>query len=115
MIRIRHRPGQAVAIALLSALVTTCAAFAPLYDRAMQQALVDIDLARSTVVVTGLEVTSTAVPASSFGPRGRARPLDTDALLAMVPDRLRASYHEPVRGFSAEAARTPGQAWDPAG
>ncbi len=49
MVRFRHRPGQALAIVLLSALVTACAAFAPLYDRAMQQALVDLDLARSTV------------------------------------------------------------------
>lgn len=116
VVRIRHRPGQAVAIALLSALVTTCAAFAPLYDRAMQQALVDIDLARSTVAVTGLQLTSKAVaPTTSFGPRGRARPLATGDLLAMVPDRLRSSYREPVRGYSADVARAPGQSWDPAG
>ena len=112
VVRIRHRPGQAVAIALLSALVTTCAAFAPLYDRAMQQALVDIDLARSTVAVTGLQLTSTAIPASTFGPPGRVRPLDTGDLLAMVPDRLRASYGEPVRGFSADAVKAPGQPWE---
>ena len=38
---IRYRRLQALSIALLAALITTCAVFAPLYDRATQQALVD--------------------------------------------------------------------------
>ena len=45
--RLRYRPFQAVAIATLAALVTACAAFAPLYGRAMQQALTDLAVDRT--------------------------------------------------------------------
>ena len=34
----RYRPFEAVVVALLAALVTTCAVVAPLHERAMQQA-----------------------------------------------------------------------------
>src|SRR5688500_5179631 len=43
-----HRRGQALALVAVSALITACTAFAPLYDRAMQQALVDTLLANAS-------------------------------------------------------------------
>ena len=36
-----HRRGQALAFVAVAALITACTAFAPVYDRVMQQALVD--------------------------------------------------------------------------
>lgn len=36
---IRYRRAQAVGLALLSALITACAVFAPLYDSYLEQAL----------------------------------------------------------------------------
>ncbi|MFE7226735.1 FtsX-like permease family protein [Nocardioides sp. NPDC057577] len=45
---LRHRWGQALVIASLSALIAACAMFAPLYDRAMQQAAVGVTLARAS-------------------------------------------------------------------
>ncbi len=43
-----HRRGQALALVAISALVTACTAFAPVYDRVMQQGLVDTLLAQAT-------------------------------------------------------------------
>ena len=43
-----HRRGQTLALVAVSALVTACTAFAPVYDRAMQQALVDTLLAQAS-------------------------------------------------------------------
>ncbi|MEO5665185.1 MAG: hypothetical protein ABIR39_18120, partial [Nocardioides sp.] len=42
-----HRRGQTFALVAVSALITACTAFAPVYDRAMQQALVDTLLAQA--------------------------------------------------------------------
>ena len=36
---VRHRRGQSVALVLVSALVTTCAVFAPLFVRTLEQGL----------------------------------------------------------------------------
>ena len=43
-----HRRGQTLALVAVSALITACTAFAPIYDRAMQQALVDTLLANAS-------------------------------------------------------------------
>ena len=51
--RLRYRPFQAVAIVTLAALITACAAFAPMYDRAMRQSLTDISIARTAPAVAG--------------------------------------------------------------
>ena len=57
----RHRRGQALALVAISALVTACTTFAPVYDRAMQQSLVDTLLAQATPA----EATVTLVSESS--------------------------------------------------
>ena len=54
----RHRRGQAVALVAISALITACTVFAPVYDRAMQQALVDTLLAHATPAEATVTVVS---------------------------------------------------------
>ena len=88
--RWRYRPLQAAAVAALAALITACAAFAPLYYRAMQQALTEITLDNASRASTRASSSpSSAAEASSFdaGPcapvrrtsreRARRRPAPT--------------------------------------
>lgn len=56
MSAMRYRLGQAVVISLLSTLITTCAVFAPLYDRAMQQAAAAVTLGNATSVERDLQI-----------------------------------------------------------
>ncbi|MET8522119.1 FtsX-like permease family protein [Nocardioides sp. NPDC004968] len=89
---LRFRAGQVVVIALLSALVTACAAFAPLYDRAMQQAAVSVILEDAPSAVRDLQI---------YGPdAGWSLRTAPDDLLGLIPgaDHL---FQKPVRGNSA--------------
>lgn len=90
---LRFRAGQVVVIALLSALVTACAAFAPLYDRAMQQAAVAVTLEDAPSAVRDLQI---------YGPDATWSQLRTspDELLGLIPeaDHL---FQKSVRGNSA--------------
>ena len=61
-----HRRGQTLALVAVSALITACTAFAPVYDRAMQQALVDTLLAHASTAEKTVTVQSEA-----DGRRGR--------------------------------------------
>lgn len=56
MSAMRYRLGQAVIISLLSALITACAVFAPLYDRAMQQAAVGVTLENASTFERDLQL-----------------------------------------------------------
>ncbi|MDQ2781141.1 MAG: hypothetical protein M3Y26_01210 [Actinomycetota bacterium] len=51
---IRYRPAQALAMLALSALITTCAVFAPLYERALEQSLLLDGLNRYDPIQTAL-------------------------------------------------------------
>lgn len=86
---IRYRRAQALVIAALAALITACAVFAPLYDRALQQALVATRLAQQPPEISGLNVTSSALP-----PDQEALP--TDRLAALVPADIRRYARPPV-------------------
>lgn len=55
---IRYRRLQAGLIGCLTALITACAIFAPLYDREVQQAAASVRIDGKPVWVTGLQVTS---------------------------------------------------------
>lgn len=59
---IRYRPAQSVALMLLSALVTACAVFAPLYQRALEQSLLQEGLLRHDARATAVALTSVATP-----------------------------------------------------
>ncbi|HEU4999799.1 MAG TPA: FtsX-like permease family protein [Lapillicoccus sp.] len=51
---IRYRRAQAAALALLSALLTACAVFAPLYERALEQSLLRDGLTRQSILDTSI-------------------------------------------------------------
>ena len=61
-----HRRGQTLALVAVSALITACTAFAPVYDRAMQQALVDTLLAHASTAEKAVTVV-----VGGHGQRGR--------------------------------------------
>lgn len=103
---VRYRPFQALALATLAALVTACAAFAPLYDRAMQQALTDIEVERADPAAVALQMNAGADYMLSAKPEN---------VLALVTPQMRDSYLEPVLGYRASAGVLPGGPTDPAG
>ncbi|WP_296602000.1 FtsX-like permease family protein, partial [Nocardioides sp.] len=103
---VRYRPFQALALATLAALVSACAAFAPLYDRAMQQALTDIEVERADPATVGLQMNAGADYMLNAKPEN---------LLSLVTPQMRASYLAPVLGYRAAAGVLPGQPSDPAG
>ncbi len=94
MSAMRYRLGQAVVISLLSALITACAVFAPLYDRAMRQAAVAVTLDDATSVERDLQI---------FGPSADYLLERTDpaALTRQLPDS--SHFDEPVTGRNAIA------------
>ena len=81
----------------LSALITACAAFAPVYDRAMQQALVDTLLARASAAQTTVAVVSEAVVNAGGATDSR----DPRELRALVPDEVADRLGPPVLGRTA--------------
>ncbi|MCK9824627.1 hypothetical protein NOCD_14170 [Nocardioides cavernae] len=92
-----HRRGQTVALLTLSALITACIAFAPVYDRAMQQALVDTLLAGAGT--TGRTVTVESEGVVDAGGASEAR--DPRDLHAMVPSTMSAVLGPAVLGRTA--------------
>ncbi|SFB79564.1 FtsX-like permease family protein [Nocardioides terrae] len=101
MIRaLAYRKGQAATLALLAALVTACAVFAPFYDRVMQQALVDVKLTEAPALDTSLVIQERAVPVTDGPPPNVPGPRD---LMAAVPSGLRHWFQEPSYGWTAEA------------
>jgi len=53
---IRYRRAQAVALALLSTLITACAVFAPIYERSLEQSLLREGLKRNDVIATAISL-----------------------------------------------------------
>ncbi|MEU4455218.1 FtsX-like permease family protein [Nocardioides sp. NPDC023903] len=105
----RYRIGQALVIALLSALIAACAAFAPLYDRAMQQAAVDVTLANASTLERDLQLYGSE--AIYAGER-----MDPAALADLIPGDL---FGPVVEGRNATAklgaAGPAGELWWRAG
>lgn len=58
---IRYRRAQAVALALLSTLITACAVFAPIYERSLEQSLLREGLKRNDVIATAISLDTAAV------------------------------------------------------
>jgi len=109
--RWRYRPLQAAAVAALAALMTACAAFAPLYYRAMQQALTEITIANAPVVATSVQL-SMSPGDEAFD----AGPLQTpEAVAAELPAAYRSSFRTPILGYTASSSVLPQQLTDPIG
>ncbi|MGI9157778.1 MAG: FtsX-like permease family protein, partial [Marmoricola sp.] len=104
---IRYRRLQALTIALLAALVTTCAVFAPLYDRATQQALVDVKLAQAPIQLSGLALSSAKPEGNNFsGASEQLVPVqDPKDLVALVPASVRSHFARPVVSISGQPDR----------
>ena len=91
---IRYRRAQALALLLLSALITACAVFAPLYERALEQSLLRDRLTRQSEISTSIVGESVQTAAASADPApvvGRgvplsARPAPFDAAATCGPD-----------------------------
>jgi len=89
---IRYRRAQAIVLVLLAALTATCAVFAPLYQRALEQSLLRTSINAASVADTALVVRAG---------RGTANPaFQSSALLANVPGSVRVLYGEPVGQLS---------------
>ena len=99
-----HRRGQALALVAISALITACTAFAPVYDRAMQQSLVDTMLAQATPADASITVVSEG---NDFA--GGTDPRDPRELAALVPDDLAAGLGPVVLGRTAIVVPTTGE------
>lgn len=85
---IRYRWLQALVVTSLAGLVTACAVFAPLYDRAIQQATVQTRLHDAPVQVSGLTLTSTG--------NSRTAALSSEELRRLVPRTLRPYFQTGV-------------------
>ncbi len=99
-----HRRGQTAALVAVSALITACTAFTPVYDRAMQQALVDTLLARSTTAEKAVIVVSEA----EVNAGGAAEARDPRDLQAMVPRDVAVRLGPPVLGRTASVTPAAG-------
>lgn len=111
MSALRYRLGQGVVVALLSALITACAVFAPLYDRAMQQAASAVTLEKAPSVERDLQL---------FGPTVEYLLQRTSPASLEQHFPARSLFHDPVMGRVAvteldlgpESASTPrGDLW----
>ena len=100
-----HRRGQAVALVAISTLITACTAFAPVYDRAMQQALVDTLLAQATPA----EASVTLVSESSDFAGGAIDSRDPREVAALIPDDVAARLGPVVLGRTAIVTPTTGE------
>ena len=85
---IRYRRAQAVVLVLLATLVATCAVFAPLYQRALEQSLLRSSISSASVADTALVVRSG---------RGTANPtFRSGALSGNVPGPVWRLYGGPI-------------------
>ena len=92
-----QRRGEAAALVAVSALLTACTAFAPVYDRAMQQAVVDTLLAHAGAA----EKSVTVVSESLVNAGGETDARDPRVLLDLVPSEVAEQLEPPVLGRSA--------------
>ena len=93
---------------LLAGLLTATVGFAPLFDRAMQQALTGVTLERASVEQSGLRISSSAIDDVGFFSAIDPRSMTPEQVLALVPEELRRHYRTPTLGYSADAAQQGG-------
>ena len=101
---IGYRRLQALSVVLLAALVTACVVFAPLYERAMLQALTRSELDSAGVDATGLQVSATS--GNSIGsPEVEAG--SPAHLVSLVPASLRRSFTAAIQQRQAVVSVKP--------
>jgi putative ABC transport system permease protein len=109
--RWRYRPLQAAAVAALAALMTACAAFAPLYYRAMQQALTHLTITQAAPIESSL-LLSSAPGDDAFT---LAPVLPPEQVASALPPEYRSDFHPPILGFRATAGVLPATRTAPGG
>ncbi len=87
----RYRRAQALVVLVLSSLVTACVVFAPMYNRALQQAMVTARLQAEPAQSSGLSLTS-------YSAVNQATVRSPDQLADFVPPSLSSHYQPPIRG-----------------
>jgi len=97
---IRYRPWQSLVVLLLSAVVAGTAVLAPLYDRAVQEAMVRDLVSDASPQVAGVLVRSTG----RFDDRGASAPLATSTLVRQFPGSVRAYFRDPISTVSTSVA-----------
>jgi hypothetical protein len=97
---LRYRRAQALVVVVLSALVTTCLVLAPLYTRALDQAMVATLLRAAAAQDSGLRLRSAS-------PTEPALALTPDALEELVPDAVRGRFGTPIAGTAVDVRRMP--------
>ena len=97
---LRYRRAQGLVIVLLSALVSTCLVLAPLYTRALDQALVRSLLSAAAPETSGLHLASSS-------PAEPVLAMTPDALLELVPPTVRGLFGSPTGSTSVDVRRMP--------
>ncbi|HXH78944.1 ABC transporter permease [Nocardioides sp.] len=92
-----HRRGQTLALVAVSALITACTAFAPVYDRAMQHALVDTLLANASATEKSVVLVSESDELSS----GATEPRSPGKLEEFIPAAVTDGLEPVVLGRTA--------------
>lgn len=101
----RRRRGETAALVAVAALITACIGFAPVYDRAMQQALVHTLLTQASTSDRVVAIESE----SAVSAIGTTQARDPRELRDLVPEGVSSRLGEPVLGRTAIVAPTEGR------
>lgn len=96
---LRHRRGQVIVLALVSALVVMCAVFAPVFARSIDQALLRVHVTEAAPETTATAIAQARTPSESW-----VRP---DAAAELVPAELAAVSAEPVLAMRQTTSLVP--------
>ncbi|HST66400.1 MAG TPA: FtsX-like permease family protein, partial [Mycobacteriales bacterium] len=110
---IRYRRMQAVVLLVLAGLITACAVLAPLYDRAMQQALTRLTLDSAGGSDASIQLRS--VSRFAYSEAADIDPATPDKLAGLLPDPARRWFGPPVDGASVFVTRADETARSPVG
>ncbi len=100
---IRYRRLQALVLLVLSALITSCAVLAPLYDRAMQQALTRLTLDSVTGGDAVIQVAS--ISRFAYSEAADVNPATPDRLAGLLPAAARPWFEPRIDGASVFVVR----------
>ncbi len=101
---IRYRRLQALVLLVLAAGITACAVLAPLYDRAMQQALTRLTVDSSPASATAIQVRS--LSRSTFGVNSPGYAVASpDRLASLLPESARPWFGPRIDGASLLVTR----------
>ena len=97
---LRYRRAQALAVAVLAALVTMCLVLAPLYTRALEQAMVGMTLREAAAERAGVRLASTSATDRSLA-------VDPAGLTALLPASIRDDFGPPIAATAVDVRKMP--------